>query len=256
MSTVELIYDRECPNVTAVRRQLLTVFTALGLTPRWIEWDRADPASPGHVRQFGSPTVLVNGHDVAGEAGNESIHCCRLYRQEDGRYQGVPSSSMIRSALMNSVLANKKTAKTWRKTGLGTGLSILPGIGLAALPKLFCPACWPAYAGILSSLGLGFINYTPYLFPLTLIFLVIAVSVLAYRAPARRGYGPCLLGLVSAAMILVGKFLYASDTAMFFGIALLIAASFWNAWPRRAKSERCPACAPLSSTDINQEKAE
>ncbi|KAF0218625.1 MAG: putative Thioredoxin [Geobacteraceae bacterium] len=43
--------------------------------------------------------------------------------------------------------------------------AMLPGIGLAFLPKLACPACWPAYAGVFSSLGLGFVNYNPYLSP-------------------------------------------------------------------------------------------
>src|SRR3954462_8565336 len=33
----------------------------------------------------------------------------------------------------------------------------LPGIGFSLLPKMLCPACWPAYAGIVSALGLGFL---------------------------------------------------------------------------------------------------
>jgi len=33
-------------------------------------------------------------------------------------------------------------------------LTSLPGIGAALLPNATCPACWPVYAGILSSLGL------------------------------------------------------------------------------------------------------
>jgi hypothetical protein len=31
-----------------------------------------------------------------------------------------------------------------------------PGIGVALMPRLMCPRCWPFYAGILSSVGLGF----------------------------------------------------------------------------------------------------
>jgi hypothetical protein len=32
-------------------------------------------------------------------------------------------------------------------------LVALPGVGVSLLPKLMCPACWPAYAGIVSALG-------------------------------------------------------------------------------------------------------
>ena len=32
-------------------------------------------------------------------------------------------------------------------------LIALPGVGISLLPKLMCPACWPAYAGIVSALG-------------------------------------------------------------------------------------------------------
>ncbi len=34
------------------------------------------------------------------------------------------------------------------------GLLALPGVGVSILPKLACPLCWPAYAGLLSSIGL------------------------------------------------------------------------------------------------------
>ncbi len=52
-----------------------------------------------------------------------------------------------------------------------------PGIGLSLLPKIACPACWPAYAGLLSSIGLGFlIPNRAYLLPLTAIFLAVAVG--------------------------------------------------------------------------------
>ena len=41
--------------------------------------------------------------------------------------------------------------------------ALLPAIGAALLPKLTCPACWPAYAAVLSALGVSFVDYTPYL---------------------------------------------------------------------------------------------
>src|SRR5260370_27513328 len=50
------------------------------------------------------------------------------------------------------------------------GLLAFPGIGVSLLPKLMCPACWPAYAAVLSSVGLGFLISTTYLLPLTALF--------------------------------------------------------------------------------------
>jgi len=43
-------------------------------------------------------------------------------------------------------------------------LTSLPGIGAALLPNATCPACWPVYAGILSSLGLGFLMTGAYFY--------------------------------------------------------------------------------------------
>lgn len=34
-------------------------------------------------------------------------------------------------------------------------LVALPGVGVSLLPKLMCPACWPAYAGIGLGPGVG-----------------------------------------------------------------------------------------------------
>lgn len=123
--------------------------------------------------------------------------------------------------------------------------AMLPSIGVALLPKLSCPACWPAYAGLLSSLGIGFVDYTPYLLPFTLLFLVVSLATMAYKAANRHGYRPLLLGVAASTILLIGKFYFDSDAAMYVGLAVLVAASLWNTWPgkRQASSGDCPACA-------------
>src|SRR5712691_4401953 len=90
------------------------------------------------------------------------------------------------------------------------GLLALLGVGVSLLPKLACPFCWPAYAGLLSSVGLGFLVSAAYLLPLTAAFLVIALGAMAFKANSRRGYGPFLLGLIAAAAVLLGKFRWES----------------------------------------------
>lgn len=116
-------------------------------------------------------------------------------------------------------------------------IGILPGIGVSLLPKVTCPMCWPAYAGLLTSLGLGFLLYARYLLPVTAVFLFIAVAALGFRAKARRGYGPMVLGAAAAAGVIVGKFCLASDTALYSAVSLLVASSLWNSWPRPTKAQ-------------------
>jgi len=245
MIKVELIYDPDCPNVSKARAQLLCAFAESGLRPRWSEWDRGDPASPAYVRGYGSPTVLVEGKDVAGAEPSDGISCCRLYADPSGAFDGVPSVRLIASALRAGNKPPLSRKRSGRLGGWRSSLATLPGIGAALLPAGACPACWPAYAGLLGSLGLGFLLKTTYLLPLTTLFLMIAVGLLAFRAKTRRGYGPFSAGLLAAGIMLVGKFTFASQAAMYAGVSLLVAASVWNGWPRKMKIKgRCPACVP------------
>ena len=102
------------------------------------------------------------------------------------------------------------------------GLLALPSIGISILPKLACPACWPAYAGLLTSIGLGFLISMVYLLPLTSAFLVLALGAMVFRARQRHGYGPFLLGVVAASGVLLGKFVWESNAIMYGAIGLLI----------------------------------
>ena len=129
--------------------------------------------------------------------------------------------------------------RVWKHSAL-----TVPGIGVALLPKLICPFCWPLYAGIVSSVGLGFLIGTAYLLPITGAFLILTLVVLGFRATQRRGYGPLVAGVVASAAILIGKFLLESNPIMYIGVGLLVVASVWNAWPRGANKVACPSSAP------------
>ncbi len=101
MITVELIYDKDCPNAAEARVQLMRAFSETGIPARWVEWDRGDPASPPYVRHYGSPTVLVDGKDVAGVGATGDVSCCRLYSDTEGGFRGAPAAAMIAGALRN-----------------------------------------------------------------------------------------------------------------------------------------------------------
>ncbi len=227
MPKIEFIYERSCPNIANARTQLRLALEQTGLPARWQEWEHHDRRSPAYARRYGSPSILVDGVDVAGEPASEAPSC-RIYSSSRGRNRGVPDASLIRTTLENRM----KNRNPSRPAGRMQLAGLLPAVGAALLPKLTCPVCWPAYAALLSALGVGFIDYTPYLLPLTLLFLMVTIAILAWRP--RRGYAPLALGLTASAMLLVGKFSFDSDTAVYTGVALLVAASVWNAWPRKA----------------------
>ncbi len=138
----------------------------------------------------------------------------------------------------------------WRRL-----LAIAPGIGASVLPLGTCPVCWPAYAGLLTTVGLGFLLDTTYLLPVTVVLLGLALGSLAYRATARHGYGPLAVGVVGVSIAFVGKFTLLSDRLLFLGLAFFVGASLWNAWPRRAAtSVSCATCA-LQESEATQPSA-
>ena len=122
---------------------------------------------------------------------------------------------------------------TWKRAA-----TVLPSVGVSLLPKLACPLCWPAYAGLLTTLGLGFLISERYLFGVTAVFLLASVGALAYRCRERRGLIPAALGLAGAAMVLMGKFKFESMPAMYTGLIVLMASSIWNSWPQRPTRDR------------------
>lgn len=237
MPVVDLVYDVDCPNVAAARANLLRAFSHAGLQPKWSEHRIGDPSAPERTRGYGSPTVLVDGRDVAGLEPAAEI-CCRIYTTATGSTQ-APSVEQIAEAMATTTKGS--TTRTSGNEGWRSSLAMVPGIGVAFLPKVACPACWPAYAGVLTSLGLGFLMDTKWLLPLTAVFLAVAVGALGFRARRRRGFGPFFVGLAAAIIVLAGKFGFESDPAMYAGLGVLVAASIWNTWPRRTASA-CPAC--------------
>jgi hypothetical protein len=244
MLTVELVYDPDCPNVQGAREQLRLALAEAGLPLQWQEWNRADPEAPSYARGYGSPTFLVNGRDVAGASLAEGANNCRVYPDAQGRLGRVPTVAMLAAALSRTkeetprAKGGPSSRKGWRAM-----LAVLPAAGAALLPWGTCPACWPAYVGLLSALGLGVIDYTSYLLPLTLAFLAIALVPLGYRAKA-GDYRPLALGVVAVLAVVVSKFVFSSETGAWAGTGLLVAASLWNSRPpTKNRGGSCAACA-------------
>jgi hypothetical protein len=105
---IELVFDPGCPNVERARTALAAACREAGVPAVWTEWSSEDTGCPEHARNLGSPTVLVNGEDVApgphswapredGEGPR-----CRMYRDGDSIVPAPPKrriSQAIAAAL-------------------------------------------------------------------------------------------------------------------------------------------------------------
>ncbi len=132
--------------------------------------------------------------------------------------------------------------------GVPSGLSV----ALALLPK--CPLCVAAHVSVVGGAGLGGAGTGTggWMRGMAVAAVLLAVALLGWRAGTRRGYGPFALGCVGAVLVLADVFhvhpgaeAHAHHAAaghspwmLWMGVAAMVAASAWNAWPRRGR----PVC--------------
>lgn len=221
---IRLLYFKDCPHVEQAREHLREALSRAGLAHRWDETDTRSSDCPERWKGFPSPTVLVDGADiVSGSRAQPGSGSCRM--------DGAPTSKQIGAALA----ADKSRY---------AGLSALPAAAAGALPASFCPACYPALAGFVGSLGLG-ASADRIIAPLTIALLLIALAGLGFQASRNRNYWPLAAGAAGAAAMYAGQFVLALPAVKIGGIALLVAASFWNVIPklRKRTGHDCPACA-------------
>ncbi|MGH9857010.1 MAG: hypothetical protein ACRD4B_04105 [Acidobacteriota bacterium] len=99
---IDLIYDETCPNFEAARVVLKLALDELGIHHEWKEWNRSEGSSPKFIQQYGSPTILVNGKDVAGIGPQSEMNCCRLYEDSAGRLKKVPPVEQVLKAILKA----------------------------------------------------------------------------------------------------------------------------------------------------------
>ena len=245
MLDVVLLYEGSCPNVREARSNLLRAFSMAKVPASWREVDVDAEDTPEEWRAFGSPTIMVDGQDVGGGAPAEGA-TCRLY-EENGRLARAPSVDRIVARLRGE---RHPPAMPTDSSANKSAIAAAPGVAIALLPKVFCPACWPAYAAALSALGLGFLMQERYLLPITVVALALATLGIAYRARMRRGYAPAIVAAVGALLLVVGKFVLDSSAATYAATAVFAAAAIWNAWPLR-RSAACSTCvSPTASSTV------
>ena len=90
---IQLLYFEGCPNVDAARAALRAALAVEKLALAVEEIDVEAPSAPTWARGWGSPTILIDGVDVAGAQPSDAASCCRLYAD------GAPDVAAIRARL-------------------------------------------------------------------------------------------------------------------------------------------------------------
>lgn len=95
---IELVYDTGCPNVGLARDTLTAACREAGVPAVWTEWNSEDALCPAYARNLGSPSILINGEDVAPgphpwtrRAPGEGPRC-RVYRDGDAIVPAPPQT--------------------------------------------------------------------------------------------------------------------------------------------------------------------
>jgi len=100
---IDLIFDTDCSNVEAARKVLRQALLSINGRMSWTGWDRASTSTPEWMRGYGSPTILIDGADVASVTGDAQAASCRVYCRPDGQISGAPAVETIVAALRRGI---------------------------------------------------------------------------------------------------------------------------------------------------------
>jgi Domain of unknown function (DUF2703) len=97
---VEVLYVAECPSYPGALKLVREVLAAQGIVAEIQEVLVSDKSMANKLQFSGSPTIRVNGRDVAGEAKEQQSFglSCRLYA--GSKQGGLPPAEMIRKAVV------------------------------------------------------------------------------------------------------------------------------------------------------------
>ncbi len=125
-------------------------------------------------------------------------------------------------------LRARRSRPAWLQTLLAIPAAVLP-----LLPSFSCPVCVAAYAGLLSSLGLGFLLTDRVQRPLIVAFLIVSVASVGWAARQNKKVGPFVLVLLGSAAIVAGRLVWSVMPALYVGAVCLVAGTIWNLIEKR-----------------------
>lgn len=98
---IEFLYWEECPSHERALAQLRESMRQLSIEEVPIEITRVETEEQAEQRSFfGSPTILVNGQDIAPPPEDMPPGLtCRAYLRPDGRISPLPPKELVEAAL-------------------------------------------------------------------------------------------------------------------------------------------------------------
>ena len=131
--------------------------------------------------------------------------------------------------------APRRVRPAWLQTVIDIPAAVLP-----LLPSFSCPVCVAAYAGLLSSLGLGFLFTDRIQRPLIVAFLIVSVAGVGWAARQYKRVGPFVLVLLGSAGIVAGRLVWSLEPALYAGVVCLVAGAAWNLILKRPRRKLVP----------------
>jgi hypothetical protein len=96
---IRFLYSADCPSYEDALHRLRSVLEEEGVAAD-VEILRVDTVEEAQRERFvGSPTIIVDGHDICPTEDSRYGLACRAYALEDGRVSPLPSLAMIRRAI-------------------------------------------------------------------------------------------------------------------------------------------------------------
>ena len=124
---------------------------------------------------------------------------------------------------------------------------------LASAAGLVCPACLPAAAGFLASLGIGVAASERFMRPVLIGLLALAVVAFAWSAKRHRRWWIVAAGTTGGVLVYLGRYyagfgaLWVNDGVLWTGAVLLIGTSLANLRYRRG----CDRCATAADPSVS-----
>lgn len=107
---VELLWWDGCPSHPKALADLREAMTELGLDPDTVESRQIESeADAARERFVGSPTIRIDGADIAHVEGEPYGLTCRIYHRRDGRISPTPDPADLRDALRAATTTSERT---------------------------------------------------------------------------------------------------------------------------------------------------
>jgi hypothetical protein len=97
---VEFLWWADCPSWDRALSELRAEMESIGLDPASVQLREVETDADAEALGFaGSPTIRIDGRDIADPGETAPGLNCRVYRLRDGRISALPDREDVRDAL-------------------------------------------------------------------------------------------------------------------------------------------------------------